>query len=117
MRLYRPYWTEEIGRLEKEVSDAREEAETRKTVAANIVFKKATAKLKKATSIAAREKWKQKTESLNFDKDGKKLWKLVKNLNDEKCSSRCIALKQDGETITGKKAANKFIEIYASTSK
>ena len=117
-RNYKPYWTEELEKMEKRVQEARDTAETELTVEANIAFKKASAELKKATNTAARKSWKEKTESLNMDKDGSKLWKLVNVLNDEKVSWKTIGLKSEtGEIITGKKAANKFMDTYSSVSK
>ena len=57
----------------------------------------------------------EKTESLNFDKEGRKLWRLVKALNrDHDCKGAPVALEQDGETLTGKDAANVLLKQYQS---
>ena len=50
----------------------------------NIALKASTARRGKAFNKAARTSWKQKTERLNLDKDGQKLWKLSKAMNDER---------------------------------
>ena len=60
---------------------------------------------------------KRKTASLNFEKDGRKLWKLTKQLNDEENSRAKITLEENSKLLTGKQAADKFAENYAKESK
>ena len=48
----------------------------------------------------------EKTESPNLDKDGNKLWKLAKAMNNEDTRSAPICIQQGEERMTGKKAAN-----------
>ena len=64
----------------------------------------------------AKRSWVEKTEKLNYDKDGKKLWKLTKALNYEKSSYGEIVLQKDEQTYTGKQAADLFIDEYAEIS-
>ena len=81
----------------------------------NINLKKAAAKLTVEAHKGVRKSWHEKTESLNFDKEGSKLWRLVKALNgDHDCKEAPVALKQDGETLTGKEAVNVLIKQYQS---
>ena len=58
----------------------------------------------------------EKTEGLNLDREGKKLWKLAKTLNDEDNRSKPITLEQDGKLCSGKQAADIFIEKYTEIS-
>ena len=63
--------------MEDTLSKARDQAEEEPSVENNIVennivLKEATAKYR----LAARKSWQEKTESLNLDKEGNKLWKL-----------------------------------------
>jgi len=58
----------------------------------------------------------EKTESLNLDRDGNKLWKLAKALNDEKQKGHAPILENNQELLTGKKAANHFIDEYQKIS-
>ena len=113
---YRPYWTEELQELEDEVSRTREEVEKDPTPQNNIALKACTAKYRKVYSQAARKSWKEKTEKLNLDRDGNKLWKLTKALNNEDTRSGPVTIEQDQEIVTGRKAANVFIDTYEEIS-
>ncbi|KAK7091308.1 hypothetical protein V1264_009008 [Littorina saxatilis] len=113
---YKPYWTEELQKLEDQVNDAREKVEKEPTIENNISLKEKTASYKKTFTQAARNNWKRKTESLNLDKDGSKLWNLAKAMNDEKSTPAPIRLEQNGETITGKKAADHLISSFERNS-
>ena len=64
----------------------------------------------------AKNSWIEKTEKLNFDKDGRKLWKLTKSLNDENVSIGQISLQKNDQVYTGKQAADLFIEEYEEVS-
>ena len=113
---YRPYWTEELQNLEEEVNKAREEVEQNPTPENNTTFKASSAKFRNTYTETARESWKKKTESLNLDRDGNKLWKLSKAMNDEDTSSAQIMIVKDQVTLTGKDAANCFIDTYEEIS-
>ena len=63
-----------------------------------------------------RKTWNEKTEQLNLDRDGKKLWNLVAALNEEKPKSPHIVLEHEGKLCAGKQAANILIKQYAETS-
>jgi hypothetical protein len=63
------------------------------------------------------EKVGKKTESLNLGRDIRKLWKLVKQLNDGGTERNTkIALKKDGHILTGKQAADHFADTFAEDS-
>ena len=96
----------------------RNEKEVKKdpTPQNNIALKACTAKYRKAYTQAARTSWKEKTEKLNLDRDGNNLWKLPKALNDEDTRSGPVMIEQDQEIVTGKKAANVFIDTYEEIS-
>ena len=86
------------------------------TIENNIAFKASEAKCKKTYIQEARRTWKEKTENLNFEKDGTKLWNLTKSMNNEKPYSTCIFLEKEGKAISGKNAANCFVENYEEIS-
>jgi ribonuclease HI len=113
---YRPYWTEELQELEDEVSRTRDEVEKDPTPENNIALKACTAKYKKAYTQAARTSWRNKTEQLNLDKDGNKLWKLTKAMNDEETRSAPVMIEKDQEIVTGQTAANCFVDNYEQVS-
>ena len=51
-----------------------------------------------------------------MDRDGNKLWKLTKAMNDEDIKSSPVMIQRDQETMTGKSAANCFIDSYEQVS-
>ena len=113
---YRPYWTEELQGLEDEVARTREKVENNPTPQNNIAHKAYTAKYRKAYIQAARTSWREKTEKLNLDRDGNKFWKLTKAMNDEDTKLSPVMIQRDQETMTGKSAANCFIDSYEQVS-
>ena len=115
-RNYRPYWTEELQELENEFNNCREQVEYSPTLNNNIALKASTARYRKAFNKAARTSWKQKTESLNLDKDGQKLWTLTKAMNDEDTKQVPIVIERGQEMVTGRRAANCFIDTYEEVS-
>ena len=79
----------------------REKAEKEPSTENNIILKEKIASYTKAFIQAARTNWKRKTESLNMEKDGEKLWKLAKAMNDEKPSATPISLKDNEKNSYG----------------
>ena len=47
-----------------------------------------------------------------MEKDGRKLWRLVGAINDDRSHSHNITLEKDGRILTGKLAANTFADNY-----
>merc|ERR1711879_1076207 len=76
----------------------------------------ATVKFRTKQTEEARNSWVEKTESLNFDKDSRKLWRLTKALNDENAPLGQISLEKNDQIYTGKQAADIFIEQYEEVS-
>ena len=113
---YRPFWTDELEELEKEVNTAREKAELNPSVENNVELKHKTAVLRKETMTTQRKGWQEKTASLNVDRDGTKLWQLTAALDGKENKSAPIALLIDGKVLTGKETADQFIQQYANVS-
>ena len=113
---YKPYWTEELQELEDEVNSCREKVENNPTIDNNIALKASAAKQKKIFIQTARTSWRKKTESLNLDKDGQKLWKLTKAMNDEDTRHLPIMIEQNQEMVSGPRAANCLIDTYEEAS-
>ena len=113
---YRPFWTEELEDLENEVNKARKDVEENPSIDSNIKLKETTARLRRETISTQRKGWQEKTASLNLEKDGGKLWNLMAKLNGEKTKVGPVVLEKEGETVTGKRAANLFIKQYADIS-
>ncbi|GFS13943.1 hypothetical protein ElyMa_001410500 [Elysia marginata] len=113
---YRPYWTEELEEFENEVNVARKEVEEHPSVVNNVNLKRKTAKLHKATIRTQRQGWQEKTASLNMEKDGNKLWRLIESLSGSEGKATQIALEKDGNLVTVKATANLLIKQYAAVS-
>ena len=116
-RNYRPYWSQELQDLQDALSEARAAAEVNPSQENNTKLQQAKAKFLRHKIQACRRGWREKTASLNFEKDGRKLWKLTKQLNDEENSRAKITLEENSKLLTGKQAADKFAENYANESK
>ena len=115
-REYKPYWTNQLQQLQDEMSEARNKAETSPTDQNHLQLQQTKARFLKAKVQAIREGWREKTAALNFEKDGKKLWRLVGQLNDEDNKGQTITLEENGELLTGRQAANRFADNYAKES-
>ena len=85
----------------------REKVENNPAPQNNIAHKACTAKYRTVYIQAARTSWrgKKKKEKLNLDRDGNKLRKLTKAINDEETRSSPLMIQRDPETVTGKRAA------------
>ena len=54
---------------------------------------------------------------MNFEKEGRKLWKLTKQINDDSNSQRQkFTLEDSGKLHSGKQAADKLAESYRKES-
>ena len=116
-RNYRPYWSQELQDLQDAMSEAGAAAEANPSQESNTKLQQAKAKFLRHKIRACRRGWREKTASLNFEKDGRKLWKLTKQLRDEENSRAKITLEENSKLLTGKQAADKFAENYANESK
>ena len=100
---FKSYWSEELERLDEELSAARREAETNPSQDNHNHLQHTKARFLR---------WRNKTASLNLEKDGTKLCRLTKQLNDE-CNGRATTtLETDGQHLSCKHAANKLSDNY-----
>jgi hypothetical protein len=107
---YKPYWSNEMQKTHDTLTRTREEAETNPSQENNIKLLESKFKAKhlRTKLECQRRGWREKTTSLNMEKDTTKLWNLTKTLNDEGSKSQKITLEDQGRTITGKAAANGY---------
>ena len=115
-RNYKPYWTSELQKLQDKVEETRKEVETKPNQQNHNFYQAAKAKFQRRKIELQRNSWKEKTKSLNFEKDGKKLWKLTKQLNDETDRGNNISLVENNDIIPGKKAADYLARQFAEVS-
>ena len=113
---YKPYWSNQLQELQEMMTEARQEAEDNPSEENHLRLQQAKARFLKEKIQAKRQSWREKTAGLNLEKDGKKLWNLVGQLNDENSRSHNITLEEDGEMLTDRRAANRFADHYANES-
>ena len=112
---YIPNWSAELERLHQDIIAARGKAENEPSVENNILLKKASAKYVQATNTNARKSWQEKTSHLNLERDGQKLWKLVRSLNGQyDIRQSPLVIEKEGEMLGGKAAANALLSHYKS---
>ena len=115
-RDYRPYWSQELQDLQDDLTEARKAAETNPSQENNTKLQHAKARFLRHKIQACRRSWREKTASLNLEKDCRKLWKITKQLNDEDNSRARITLEEGSRLLTGRQAADRFAEDYARES-
>ena len=81
-REYKLYWNERLQTLHDDLTAAREEAERTPSTENHIKLQETRAVYIR-TKLEIIRSWRARTEKLNLEKDGHKLWKLVKQLNDK----------------------------------
>ena len=113
---FKPYWNEKLQELEDEVNAARKKVEEEPTLENKIGLQAKTALHKRTFIQTARANWKKKTGKLNLDKDGSKLWKLARAMNDEKATTAPNVLRHNEEVLTGKRAADHFMDSFENIS-
>jgi hypothetical protein len=82
-RVYKPLWNKDLENLHQKVSDARDVMEATPTDTNVIAHNQAKAVYTRAMVESIRKSWQEKTETLNLEKDSKKLWNLTRSLNEE----------------------------------
>ena len=111
---YIPNWSQHLEHLHSETIKARNLAEKSPTIENNIQLKAANATFRKEYLSTTRKSWHEKTEKLNVDRDGHKLWKIAKSLNQEENQASPIVIEADDKKLTGREAAQKFINHFSS---
>ena len=111
---YIPNWSQHLEHLHNETIKARNLAEKSPTIENNIQLKAANATFRKEYLSTTRKSWHEKTEKLNVDRDGHKLWKIAKSLNQEENQASPIVIEADDKKHTGREAAQKFINHFSS---
>ena len=115
-REYKPYWSKELQEAHDQLTKAREKAEDSPSQDHNIQLKAASAKFTRLQTQTTRDSWKNHTAGMNMDREGRKLWKLAKSLNDENNTKKQVVLVEEGNPVTGKKAADLLISSYEKES-
>ena len=117
-KMYKPFWTKELHEAVQERHKARKKAVKFPTPANKTEYNKCTAKVRLITRKGKRTKWTKTCEDLDLNKDGKKAWKLLQNLEGKKKKENPKPVLKDGVKITDKKKkANFFNKFLSSVSK
>ena len=110
---YIPGWSQELEALNEDVTKCRENVERNPTEQNIVAYKASEARLKRKTIMTTRAAWQEKTGSLDFDKEGRKLWKLTKALNGENNKYAAPAVENnEGKILNQKQSANCFMKQY-----
>ena len=104
-RDYRPYWTPELDNLHKALDQARRKMDSSPTNTKVETHNKAKAQYTRARTQATRNRWHEKSASINMDKDTKGLWNLTRALNNDNPSKSKTVIEANDELITEKRAA------------
>ena len=116
-RNFRPYWSQELQDLQGALSEARTAAEVNPSQENNTKLQTSESQISQAQDTGKPKRLERKTASLNFERDGRKLRKLTKQLSDEENFRAKITLEENSKLLTGKQAADKFAENYTNESK
>ena len=109
---YEPHWNKDLQKAHDTLNNAREEAENDPGERNHIKLQRCKAEYHRKNLESKRKGWREKTASLDMERDTTKLWKLVGALNGEGGGYEPISLEQDGEILSEKKAANVFAKAY-----
>ena len=110
---YCPGWTDELDILNNEVTECRENVEKNPTDEHVNAYKAAEAKLRTEIIQNKRTAWHEKTKQLDYDKQGRKLWNLVKTLNGEENRYAVPSVEDEqGNILNQRQAANCLIQQY-----
>ena len=93
---YEPYWSNEMQKTHDALTRAIEETETNPSQENNIKLQQNKAKHLRTKLVCHKRGWREKTSSLNMEKDTTKLWNLAKALNDEGSKGQKITLEDEG---------------------
>uniref|UniRef100_A0A0B7BQ42 Endonuclease/exonuclease/phosphatase domain-containing protein n=2 Tax=Arion vulgaris TaxID=1028688 RepID=A0A0B7BQ42_9EUPU len=113
---YKPYWTPEMEVLHSSLCSARNTMELAPTDQNVMQHNRARALYVRERNQQCRKSWKEKTASLNMEKDTQKLWRLTKALNDDNPSRGKTVLQQGEQLLTGKRAATLMAQCYKQES-
>lgn len=110
---YKPFWSNQMQELQDEMTEARQKIENHPSDENDTQLEQTKAKFLKAKLQARRQSWREKTAALNLEKDGKKLWRHVGQLNDKESSTHNITLEENEELLTDKLPTVLLIILHA----
>ena len=82
----------------------------------NIELNQTSAEYKSYITQAERSNWIKKTGNINLDKDGNRLWKLARAMNEEKSASAPVVIEQNQQLWSGKQVADHFMNNFQKVS-
>ncbi|GFS04220.1 hypothetical protein ElyMa_004650900 [Elysia marginata] len=114
---YKPYWTPALEKLHKDLGLLKDKLIQEPSDANTIAYNRAQAIFKREKLRQCRKNWQKTTDSLNMDKEGKKLWRLTQALNDDNPKrDNNTAIICNGVAKSGKRAADVLAKQYKSIS-
>ena len=115
---YKPFWNTELQHAVKARRKAKRLATKFPTPENKTEFNKHTAKVRLLTRQGKRGKWIKTCEDLDLNKDGKKAWKLLQNLQGKGKKENPKPIQLEDKKVTNKKEkADLFNRYFASVNK
>ena len=115
-RNYKPYWNNTLNELHNELSKVRDEMEKHPTPQNVAKHSQLKTDFDQEKKLQTQNSWKEKTASLNMEKDTQKLWQLTKSLNEDNYERNRLTLNSNNKDVTGKAAANVFARTFEEAS-
>ena len=115
---YKPFWNRNLDEAVKERKKSRKTVELQNTTENRTTYNKLTARVRCLTRTSKREHWRKTCQNLDLKKDGRKAWKLLKNLEGSKRKENPKPISHNGKKVSdAKKKANIFNNYMSSVSK
>ena len=109
---------QELSTAVKARQQARKAVEKDPSATNRIIYNKCTAKVRLLSNTAKRKNWRETCSKLDLNKDGKKAWGLLHNLEGSKRKENPKPFNSDGEKIFNEKQkANHLNKYLAGVSK
>ena len=116
-REYKPFWNQKLQEAEEELNNAREKAEEEPGDENHIKLQEANAKFLRTKLEAQRKGWRDKTSSLDMEREGAKVWRLMKAMDEEESRGARTTLEdENGNMKIGARAGDLFARSYAKES-
>ena len=115
---YKPFWSKDLSAAINARKQARKAVAKDPNPKNRTNYNKYTAKVRNLTKSGKRMKWRNTCSKLDFNKNGKKAWRLLHNLEGSKRKENPKPLSSDDKKISnGKEKANHLNKYLAGVSK
>ena len=115
---YKPFWSQDLQTAINERQKARKAMKQNPSTENRINYNRCTAKVRLLTKTGKRTSWRETCSKLDLNKEGKKAWGLLHNLEGSKRRENPKPLNSDdGKIFDEKQKANHLNKFLAGVSK